>query len=132
MTIYLGSYKNLFWVGVEAERVLEAVQGLSLHNTSQSSMQQQPFQCIHPNFKASIATQLSLPPYLGATCHLCPITMLLAFHAIFCVFFIATLIACSYPELAPAFSLPRALSSGWSPHNFKLPLSYFYSVSSKI
>lgn len=108
MNIYLGSYKNLFWVGVKAERVLGALQGLSLHNTSQSSMQQQPFQCIQPNFKASMATQgphqLSPPPTQLSGGHLPPLPH---YHAagisrsLLCIFY-------SYPH---SLQLARAGTS---------------------
>lgn len=102
MNIYLGSYKNLSWVGVKAERVLGALQGLSLHDTSQSSTQQ-PFQCIQPNFKASMATQgpyqLSPPPTQLSRGHLPPLPH---YHAagisryLLCIFY-------SYPHSLQLF-----------------------------
>lgn len=90
-------------MGVKAERVLGALQGLSLHNTSQSSMQQQPFQCIQPNFKASIVTQgpyqLSPLPTQQSRGHLPPLPH---YHAagisryLLCIFY-------SYPHSLQLF-----------------------------
>lgn len=130
MNIYLGSYKNLLWVGVEVERVLEALQGLSLHNTSQSSTAA-TLSMYSTKLQSRHCHPGSLPNYLGATRHLCPITMLLAFHSYLLWNFY------SYPHslqlsragtsiLFAQCSIELLVATQLSCH------SYFYSVNSKI